>query len=137
MMPADARIPVLIVPWPEPGLACVFEPDGRTVLVVTTRQEPGWASEPGWAAVRQVAPDQPAVGLSVRGGRHPAGCTCCVGRPPLVELLSELFRQRALGELPLFARVLLLVPPDHADAVVALLISDRLVAGRFRQLIPK
>ena len=147
MMSVDARIPVLIVPWPGPGPATQVEPDGRAVLVIvapdearsggTSTPEPGWAVEPGWAAVRRVAPNASPAVMFARELGHGSGCACCAARSPLVETLSQLFRQRALGELPLFARVLLVVPATLADAVSALLISDRLVAGRFRPLVPK
>ena len=144
MMSADARIPVLIVQWP--GQPDAVEPDSRTVLILApagqalehgSKEEPGWATQPGWAAVRRVAPHAPLAGMFGRGAGHLAGCACCVARQPLAEVMSELFRQRALGTLQLFTRVLLVVPPEQAETVSALLISDRLIAGRFRQLISK
>ena len=63
--------------------------------------------------------------------RHDAGCACCVARTPAAQALSDLFMQRARGQVAFFRRVL--VDGDTAEAAVrAALQSDLMVVARFR-----
>ncbi|GAB0116477.1 hypothetical protein [Acidisoma sp. 7E03] len=36
---------------------------------------------------------------------HLPGCLCCITRSPVAELLGQLFRARAVGEVPFFHRL--------------------------------
>jgi hypothetical protein len=75
----------------------------------------------------------PAAGVVVRlaaGRGHPAGCACCLPRGAVAEALGGLFVRRARGEVGFFRRVVVSVADP--DAVRAAVLSDRLVAGRFR-----
>ncbi len=142
-MRLDARIPVLVLSRPAgPGMPeglPAADALGVLVLVGGVADESsaevgdgwgegwgrGWGSD--WAAVRRIPADGVAAPV-----RHAAGCACCAGRAPLALLLSELFRQRATGELMLFRRVVLMAPADAAAAAAGLLLDDPLVAGRYR-----
>lgn len=127
MMRIDARIPVLVLAGS--GRADDASPlpaaDAQAVLLLA--DEAASIPAAGWAAVRRVPADA-ALASSVHG----SGCSCCVGRPGLAVALSELFRQRAMGRLDLFRRVILVVPAADTEAVAAMLLRDPLVAGQFR-----
>ncbi len=131
-MRLDGRIPVLIVPVPDrtEDVADLAEGDACGVLVLLGDAEAGLpaAVPAGWAAVRRLAADAAAAPLS-----HTAGCACCAGRAPLAWSLSELFRQRATGELILFRRVTLVLRAAALQAASDLLLRDPLLAGRYRR----
>ena len=62
---------------------------------------------------------------------HEAGCACCGTRTPAAQALSDLFMQRARGEVAFFRRVL--VEGHTAEAAVrAALQLDPVAAARFR-----
>lgn len=118
----DARIPVLIRSGTDRPDA-----DARTVLLVADATPLDGVRCEGWAAVERIE----AAAL-VAPPTHRAGCACCNGRPPLALLLSNLFQQRARGELGLFRQVVLMVDADQAGRVATLLCGDTLVTGRYR-----
>ncbi len=131
-MRLDARIPVLIVPVPgrTEDVAALADGDERGVLLLVGDVGdwlPGAAPQ-AWAVVRRLAFDALEAPLS-----HAAGCACCAGRAPLAVSLSELFRQRATGELTLFRRVTLVLREAAMQAASDLLLRDPLVAGRYRR----
>jgi hypothetical protein len=50
--------------------------------------------------------DAAVAGWDSRGeAGYVAGCACCVSRSPVAEALGRLFRARAVGEVPFFARL--------------------------------
>jgi hypothetical protein len=127
MMRIDARIPVLVLPGSgRPAGAPPLPAADPHALLLLAGEATAIPAE-GWSAVRRVPPD--AVLASTV---HGSGCSCCVGRAGLAVALSELFRERAMGRLDLFRRVVLVVPAADTEAVAAMLLRDPLVAGQFR-----
>ena len=131
MMRIDARIPVLVVSGS--GRADDASPlpaaDPRALLLLADEAAPIPAGE--WAAVRRVPAD-----TAMASNVHGSACSCCVGRPGLAVALSELFRERAMGRLDLFRRVVLVVPAADTEAAASVLLRDPLVAGQFRPETP-
>lgn len=137
----DARIPVRIVTSAARGsceapgrdLARPIEPDPWTVLVMSVADQLSLSlPREGWAAVRTLQPEPEAALAHITVTGHATGCACCVARPPLAVLLSELFQQRGRGMLPLFRRVLLVIPPSAEGGIGRLATEDRLVSALFR-----
>lgn len=134
MMQDDDRPALLIVAASEGAAPWSWLPgaDAATGLLLDERIAsalPHALSGAGWAFVRRWS--SLVVGGSV-SAPHRLGCACCQGRSPLALLLSELFLQRARGQLPFFHGLLLPVPADEVLATGDLLLGDRLVAGRYR-----
>lgn len=140
MLP-DARIPLRIVTVPGAGWrgsfgrppALAAEADGSTVLVASVADRAALSlPAEGWAAVRVPPSNRVASSASGPIAGHATGCACCVARPPLAVLLSELFQQRARGTLPLFRRVLLVMSVSAESGFRRLATDDRLVSALFR-----
>ncbi len=128
----DARIPLRLqpsAPLPAP------DPDGVLLLTGPGEQELV-AGEAGWGVVRRLgdignaAPDR-RTGM-MADGPHRLGCACCARRPELALRLSELFVQRARGELRPFRHVVLAMPAGEIEACLKLLAAEPLVTARYR-----
>ncbi len=63
---------------------------------------------------------------------HPVGCTCCVARSPVAEILGRLFRARATGAAPFFKRLVVVASPAGETAVREALTCDVMSAARYR-----
>lgn len=140
MLP-DARIPLRIVTVPGAGWrgtsgrppALAAEADASTVLVASVADRAALSLPAGgWAAVRVPPSNRVASSADVPMAGHATGCACCVARPPLAVLLSELFQQRARGTLPLFRRVVLVMSVSAEGGFRQLATDDRLVSALFR-----
>ena len=115
----DARIPLRLqplTPLPAP------DPDGVLLLAGPGKLEP-IAGQAGWGAVRC---------LGDISGAHRFGCACCARRPELALRLSDLFVQRARGELRPFRHVVLAMPAGEIEVVRKLLAAEPLVTARYR-----
>lgn len=128
----DARIPLRLQP---PAPLPAPDPDGVLLLMGLGEQEL-IVSEAGWSMVRRLsdignaAPDR-RTGM-MADGAHRLGCACCARRPELALRLSELFVQRARGELRLFRHVVLAMPAREIEAALKLLAAEPLVTARYR-----
>jgi len=109
-MNRDARIPVLF----DPGSAAA----GDAWLVEGDRPAP-----PGAHIVRFMPPPH-APG-------HTVGCACCTPRGPVADALAGLFRARATGTAPFFARVIVLASPDGQKIVERALAEDVILRARY------
>jgi hypothetical protein len=108
----DMRIPVALGGVPGAEDACLVED--------------GFDMPPAGYAVRF------ALGTGKPG--HLAGCACCTLRGPAAEALTTLFRARATGVAPFFARVVVLASADGEAAMRAALEGDVVTKARFRLL---
>lgn len=63
---------------------------------------------------------------------HARGCACCLPRGALAETLGRLFLARARGEVAAFRRLVAPLEGEAAAALSEALVSDRLLAARFR-----
>lgn len=104
----DMRIPILIGGDPEPADAVLVE-DGL---------------------------DMPKTGYAVRFTPalpgHALGCACCTARGPVAEALGRLFRERATGKAPFFARILVLASAAGENAVRMAVAEDVMTSARYR-----
>ncbi|MGI4745829.1 MAG: hypothetical protein ACRYGI_12165 [Janthinobacterium lividum] len=137
----DARIPLRIVTGTAAGScgtpgrcpAGLIEPDIWTVLVASMADRVSLSLPvEGWAAVSILQPEPEAELAHFTVTGHATGCACCVARPLLARLLSELFQQRGRGTLPLFRRVLLVISASAEDGIRRVAAGDRLVSALFR-----
>ena len=120
----DGRIPLRLQP---PAPLPAPDPDGVLLLAGPGVREPV-ADEAGWGMVRHLGD---IAGPSADGPHRP-GCACCARRPELALRLSELFVQRARGELRPFRRVVLAMPAGEIEAALKLLAAEPLVTARYR-----
>jgi len=125
-MPIDIRTPVTIITG--------FLGSGKTTLLNRVLADPGMAGaaviinefgEIGLDHLLIATPNENTVLLA-------SGCICCTVRGDLVDTLRNLEKQRRLGELPPFDRVLI-ETTGLADPVPIMqtIIADDIVAPRF------
>ncbi|MCB8876415.1 hypothetical protein [Acidisoma silvae] len=105
MVRIDARIPVFIAQATD-----IEAPD--VAWIVENPEESPWDS---------------------RMAGHALGCTCCVARSPVAEALGQLFRARAVGEMPFFTRLGAVPAGPEGDAALRhALETDGLAAACYR-----
>lgn len=102
-MSADPRIPVFLARAAEPAEDGVF-----------------WLRAEEGRAAPEASP-------------HGFGCACCIARSPLASRLQALIRARAVGEVPFFHRVgIILEEPGDAAAILALVEADLYLSRLYR-----
>ncbi|WP_158802597.1 MULTISPECIES: hypothetical protein [unclassified Acidisoma] len=107
----DARIPISIVTVPSgtPDAASLVEGDGEVAAGVAA------------AYFQEVLPS------------HAPGCACCLPRSAAGAALGALFRARALGTVPFFTRVEVLLATPSAEAALRQAVeADPVAASYFR-----
>ena len=91
---------------------------------------------PGDAVLVEDGQDMPESGYAVRFALglpgHPLSCACCTLRGPAADALGRLFRERATGVAPFFARVVVLASPAGGDAVRQAVAEDVVTRARYR-----
>ena len=128
-MGGDDRIPLRL--WPSGPLPA---PDPHAVLLlVGTAGRDEATGDGGWCAVRR-SPGLHSPGLAFPAARrpHPGGCACCAGRSGLALRLSELFAQRARGEIGPFRRVVLVMAAGDLSHASDLLLAHPVIRARYR-----
>ncbi len=96
----------------------------------------GGQPDPADAVLVEAGMDMPVSGHAVRFTPglpgHALGCTCCISRSPVADMLGRLFRDRATGAAPFFPRVVVLSSPAGEMAVRRAVAEDVVTQARYR-----